>query len=367
MKIGIMGYYPPPFGGISIHVQRLGKYLDKNQINYRIYSKSNKDYINTNIRLFSNRRKWALLYLLGKKEDIIHCHIVGWTERVFYLIVAKAFFKKIIFTFHSFADNKSLNFIQKIAYKLTIKYADAYIAVSDENFKEMLLEGVDKDKLYLIPGFIAPKDGDCAENSLTNGKHKGLLEFIQKHDNLICANSSNLRFYNNEDLYGIDMCIDLVKDLVDLGYKNIGFIFAMPQPENITYLIELKNRIKNYNIEENFIFIYDCPNFYNVIKMCNLFVRPTNTDGDSISIRESLHFGVKVVTSDVAKRPDGCIVFESRNRKDFLNKVTLAIKDTFKDGCNFSSNAAYSYEERILGLYRKLAKDKQEGKNVLQS
>ena len=42
-----------------------------------------------------------------------------------------------------------------------------------------------------------------------------------------------------------------------------------------------------------------------VLRACDVFLRPTRADGDSISVREALALGVRVVASDAAVRPAG--------------------------------------------------------------
>jgi hypothetical protein len=42
---------------------------------------------------------------------------------------------------------------------------------------------------------------------------------------------------------------------------------------------------------------------------CDVFVRPSRTDGDSVSVREALAVGRQVVASDVGLRPPGCLLF----------------------------------------------------------
>ena len=53
----------------------------------------------------------------------------------------------------------------------------------------------------------------------------------------------------------------------------------------------------------------------------DLVVRPTNTDGDSLSIREAIFLGKPVITSDVVERPDGSILHRNRDVDDFEEKI----------------------------------------------
>jgi hypothetical protein len=48
-----------------------------------------------------------------------------------------------------------------------------------------------------------------------------------------------------------------------------------------------------------------------VIAACDVFVRPTLADGDSVSVREALALGRVVVASAVGHRPEGVLTFRA--------------------------------------------------------
>ena len=57
----------------------------------------------------------------------------------------------------------------------------------------------------------------------------------------------------------------------------------------------------------------------------DVFLRPTLSDGDSISVREAISLGVPVVASRIGARPAGATLFESGNVEDLLSKLDLAL------------------------------------------
>ena len=61
--------------------------------------------------------------------------------------------------------------------------------------------------------------------------------------------------------------------------------------------------------------------FYPVLKSGNIFVRPTNTDGDSVSLREALHYGMPTVASDAVPRPEGTILFRNRDLQSMVSAI----------------------------------------------
>lgn len=317
MKIGIMGYYPPPVGGISIHVKRLGELLKLHNIDYKIYSVGAKDYNDQKLQLYTNRRKWAMNYMFSKKEDLIHCHIMGWSEKAFYLLLGKLSGKKVVYTFHSYRDTyDTLSGFYKLCFKFVRRFGDGFIAVGKSDMDVFQREGFDLNKVRYIPGFIAPRDSEVMIPEY-------MTEFLSRHDFNLCGNASNNNFYHDEDLYGIDLCIELTKNLKEQGV-SAGFMFFLSNISQKDYYESLLKKIVDEDLVNDFLFVQDSLEFYHIIKQCDVFVRPTNTDGDAISIREALYFGTPALASDVVKRPEECRLFKSRDSED-LTKVTLDI------------------------------------------
>lgn len=49
--------------------------------------------------------------------------------------------------------------------------------------------------------------------------------------------------------------------------------------------------------------------FMTLLRTCDVYLRPTTEDGDSVTIREALKLGIPVVATDVVARPDGVHLF----------------------------------------------------------
>ena len=61
--------------------------------------------------------------------------------------------------------------------------------------------------------------------------------------------------------------------------------------------------------------------------MSDLTLRATNTDGDALSIRESLFLNTPIIASNATSRPTGTIVFDSRSQDDLNAKVLHELKN----------------------------------------
>ena len=62
-----------------------------------------------------------------------------------------------------------------------------------------------------------------------------------------------------------------------------------------------------------------------LISKANVFVRPTFADGDSISVREALALKIPVIASDCAQRPAGTVLFETGNSRDLVERLECVL------------------------------------------
>lgn len=351
MKIGIMGYYPPPEGGISMHVKRLAGLLSKNNIDYHIYAYGQSRDSCEEVTRFTNRRRFALSYIKAKKEDIIHCHIMGWSEKAFYLLAAKGSGKKMLYTFHSYRDGlKTVSRFQKLCFYVVRRFGDCFIAVSRKDEAAMIADGFPKRKIYYIPGFIAPVTSIHEEQGAI---HPRVEAFMASYPTFLTANASNNNHYMGEDLYGLDLCIQLMARLKEDGMENIGFVFYLSQVTDRPYYEKLLHQIQELGLEERFLLMINGGQYYPILTKAAAFIRPTNTDGDAISIREALYVGCPVIASDCVERPEGTMLFKNRDS----NRLTEAVKDVLKNRGNHPQDSyGKEYGQDVIRVYYELYK-----------
>jgi len=88
-----------------------------------------------------------------------------------------------------------------------------------------------------------------------------------------------------------------------------------------------------------------------VISRSDLFLRPTTTDGDAVSVREALELGVPVVASDAVPRPDAVVLYRAGDLADFVAKVREALERGRDGAVAVPQESAVDAIERI---YEKL-------------
>lgn len=341
-KIIIYGILPPPFGGVSIHLLRFKKYLENFGANFVFVHSNNPNQKHAFIKLFFSQ--------LNFKKNIIHLHGFLQGKKLLFLLFLMFFCrKKVIVTIHNdrfLLNYNSLKNIQKIIAKFFYSNISHIISVNpDSNYGF-----ITANKISVIPAFIPPTPDETDIKQLPKIFH----QIRKKHKFLITANAFRISFYNNQDLYGIDLSIELMRRLVNKGYKDVGFIYVIPDIGDYDYYEKMKRQVEENNLQEYFHFYTKSIAYPAAINMCDLFIRPTNTDGYGVSIAEAIFLQKPAIASDVCKRPEGTVLFENRNIDDLFSK-TIDIIDNYEkhkekiENIEFEDNA-----EKILEVYKKL-------------
>ncbi len=359
MNVIIIGPYPPPYGGISVHVKRMKQYLESKNINIVLYNESKefKD-ISKNIIPVNGYKKF-IFKIPFLKGDVLHFHSIDKRIRIL-LGFYKIFNKNIILSIHgeSVHDQiKTSNLIGKKLLNFSLKKID-FITCSNSKIKKDLVEfGINHNKIEVVPEYIKPIKAEEDEKSIP----EYVWEFIKKSEFLISTNGW-IRFYNNEDLYGIDMLIELLNDLHKKNIKARLLVALLgvesQNQKEKNYYEDLKKKIIKLNLQ-NDILIFESKNkeFYPILSKTQLFMRPTNTDGNSVSVMEALDCKIPCITSDACPRPNGVVLFKTRDINDLVNKTTDLIENykLYKEKANeviLENNA-----EKLLKIYKRIAKN----------
>lgn len=322
-SILLVGPYPPPLGGVSLHIKRV-KYLLRN------YGFCVDVFNTAQGQIFKGQNIIRLaIKILFDDFKIVHVH--GYPYRLLKVI---EFLKKIkkfrlyitdhnprLFEERKYDDEKTS------FYKRIIKSLDYLIVVGPNILEEYKRYGVTlPDNTSTQPSFIPPDLNE--EKDILKSYPGELFEFIGKHKLIITANAFEIVFCDRVDLYGLDMCIELTSRL-KREFSNIGFLFVLGnENKHVEYLDSMKKLIVKLGIKHNFYFLTGQKEIWPLFKKVDLTIRPSYSDGYGVSIAESLYFGCPAVASDVCDRPDGTILFKSRNLDDLMRKVMPILRES---------------------------------------
>ena len=143
LKIALIGTYPPPYGGISVHVQRLKANLDKQGFDCTVYSSVGRNATSDNgVRRQSVKR--TLLSLAFSGGRIIHYHDTNWRSRAmtgFFGLVGK----KTVISIHGDTLKDSIEqggLIRRAIIKTALK-CTSLIIVDNDNIEDNALRILD--------------------------------------------------------------------------------------------------------------------------------------------------------------------------------------------------------------------------------
>lgn len=320
-KILLIGSYPPPIGGVSIHVKRLHRLLIKKGHNIDIFHNSPicKSRLLNSIRLFYKIvfRDYQIVHINGYyKIFILIAHLLKYTKQY-----------RIFYTDHNPRLFEGKNRISKYLIGNFIENLDYLILVGDHILDKYKENNIKLPKNLIVQNAFLPPPLE-EKDQIVRTYSSETIDFLFNQKPLVIASAWKIVFSKSIDLYGLDMCIELTSRLKK-DFPQIGFIFALANDDtNIKYIGQMRERIIHHRIENNFHFMSGQKELWPIFKMADLYIRPTVTDGDAISIREAMYFNCPVVASDAVHRPNGIITFKSRDIEDLYGRVSEILQNS---------------------------------------
>lgn len=316
LNVHLIGSMPPPFGGVSVHVARLRQRLLDEGHACTVWC--DRDDSKLGLRRFGSTSQ--AVRALGALENgsILHFHSA---------YLAAGFLasrgRRVVATFH---DPRIPQMTrggsfprQWIGQRLTrhlLRRIPQAIAVSEQTREALLREHLSFATISVINAFLPPTDREHAHPD----NAKAVARFRSRHGLLATANAWAPRFFDDADLYGLDLCVGMLRQLCD-RWPELALVLAVPKGRGNEYVAQLQAKIEGMDLTERVLWLFDSGAYHPILRECDIFLRPTNTDGFAISIVEAFEYGVPVVASDAVQRPGGCLQFRSRDLSDFCDKV----------------------------------------------
>lgn len=337
-----------------MHFKRLAGCMARQGIDFNIFDVNELSARNNagNYFRIADRKAGLIKYLLNGRGHLLHYHGKDWFELMilqFIIIIRQG---RTVVTLHSFRDNlDNMPYLKKAALRYCLKKVNHWIAVGLNEKNKLIACGVPANRISVIPAFIFP-DTEDEDLSLIPSF---VWEFMDKNDFNIVANASRIAFYNGQDLYRIDMCVKLIAALRSRsGNKKIGMVFCLSEISDRDYYDRMSKLVESYGIEDRFLFVNERISLCPILRKSDLFIRPTVTDGDAVSLREALYYNIPAVASNVCNRPEGTILFESNNLEDLEEKVLNVIDNYGNYASEIRKTKAKDFVEDVLNVYKSL-------------
>jgi len=332
----IIGTYPPPIGGISIHIKRLRHFLKEKNFNYIILNR--KAYSDNSVIALQGNKIWWVYFLFNsfkhkkiiiKKKIIFHFHISNWLIYLYSFIFSKIITNKVIITVHN-EDYFHTNRIKKlIINKLILHNQFSHVIFVSKNLYKLFSKCVKNARF--IPAYIPPLN---YERKNINFQRKTKLKIA----------SSMWNFSETQiNKYGIDLLIRLLNEYD--YFELYLFISGDYQKKDVEKYISYKS--KNQNI----YLLFDKV-LYEYLKNFDIIIRANREDGFGMVILEALSLNVKVIASDTCERPDDVIMFKNDN----YNSLKSAVKKSINSNKNYIAKRRdrlfSGYVNDLIKIYR---------------
>ena len=295
-------------GGVTIHVKRLQDYLDRIGYKYLFI-----DYKSISL--------WGLCKEISRHR-IVHVHISNPVYQFIVVLMSRLLRKKTVVTLHG--DYGRFGTFKNGLVRCSMKMATVPIVINEKSYEACLRFN---QRTILIPAFIPPQKDEVLQKEAV-----ALFDRLRcENRKIFSTNASNVavdKFGN--DIYGIDFLVKLFKDSTDKA-------LVISDPSG--------NYEKRYHgLNSNCVFFINYPHsYYEVLKRTDYSVRNTSTDGDALSVKESLYLGKPTLCTDTVDRPDGVRLFKYCDRASFEKSI-----NTDNDVTSVVENGA----EKIVQVYK---------------
>ena len=294
MRVLQLGPYPPPHGGVQSNLVAIHRFLRKQGVSSQVINITHHRKPDGDGVYYPKDWLGLCRLLLRLRFDIVHLHIGGTvTPR----LLALSFLccaiprRRAVLTFHSggYPSSKEGTLAHPRSLRgFVFRRFDRIIGVNPEIVRLFHRFGVKPEKVRLIQPHALPSSLPA------RNMPEHLKRFFEAHEPVL------LTVGLLEPEYDLPIQIDAL-DLIRERHPKAGLvIIGSGSIEG-----DLRRLITGKFYGPHILLCGDVPHEDTLLTMnaCDLFLRTSIYDGDSVAVREALHLGVPVIATDTGMRP----------------------------------------------------------------
>jgi len=328
----LVGPYPPPLGGVSSHVRQVAEATAA--AGYRIGVLDHFGGEPTAPPVLAGLRRNPARYLLQlrrRRAEVVHVHYAGRTSILFAAALARRRWPgdRWLLTVHNHSLTPILRSrVRGRLARAALRQFDEIIAVSGD-VRTGIARHLPEQRVVTVPAYIGvgALEGEPLEPAMS--------AFLSGPGVTLVAAAYRVRTLRvGGDVYGLDIAARAFSELAaELPTLKLALFLAHPPRgwRAKRYLSRICARLDR-----------DWPGRTRVavgqplvpsLGRRTVFLRPTRTDGDAVSVREALSRRVPVIASDAASRPRGVRVVPLTDAGAWVVEVRRAVMAVaFNDG-----------------------------------
>lgn len=339
-----IGKFPPPVGGVSYFLKRLKQHMDESQLCNVFIDVSQIDVKRKRtkgVKCMSHLE--AFIWLLFTKRSVIVFH----SNR--FPVLIGAFFLSFRHKIVIFTHGESILANASKTKRFLLHRVSALVSPIEQlttRIKKTYSEL--QGKVYHIPFVLFPPSVGVIQDF-------SIQEMRTSYKFLISAYAYDIKPMNGIDLYGVDLLIELMCNLRDKGYDDVGMVLLMPSCTDTEFSRVRLEKMESEKLGNRLLIHRQrLEEASDLFALSDLYVRPSCSDGDSFAIWEALHVGTPVIASDVVARPEGCSLFKNRDINSFVEvteEIIINYHDIKNDVLNLhtrgSENDLFNFFKRM--------------------
>jgi glycosyltransferase involved in cell wall biosynthesis len=349
-----VGGYPPPYGGITVHIQRLCREAQKAGIAVRVadpFPDASEEKRRAGSVIVPLRGpswlKFGRLVAACRVSRAVHFHGSALENLWMMGPIAPALGRPYVVSIHSgnFPGRwKEMSRGKQLSIVRLLSRAHSLVCVSDalRQFVEGLLPI--RKRILVLPAFLPP--------ARPREVHPLVRDLRASAEKIVLTSGFPL------DNYGLLSFIESMSEISrERKIGTVVVLYPTSDPTNADRYRDEENRVR----EAVRAFTRECPHvvvlealapdtFASVQAGCDIFVRNTCTDGDSVALRESGHLGCQVLASDAVERPRGSLLFRAHDARALGQAIRTALEDPAVGRVESPPDTAGP----ILAIYREL-------------
>ena len=317
MRVLLVGDYPPPHGGVAVHVQQLHGYLRERGVETVVLDigkggRPAPDIIPVRTPAQYGRKLAGFL----REGWAVHVHTSGNNPKSWMLAATagiRAPRAPRIITLHSglLPDYLASSVARRAFARIALAGYSRVVAVSEPVREALARCGVPEEKLVVYPAF-------CGSQVRPGKEPLGLAAARRRRMPLLAM------AHHPSPVYGRELMFRALRLLAD-RMPGVGLAVFGPGTHTEAFVrdtqrFEVEGLLEDMGELEH-------GQALALMARCDAFIRPTTHDGDAISVREALTLGVPCVASDVCKRPVGTQTFQAGSPESLVEGVLRALKE----------------------------------------
>lgn len=323
----IIGPYPPPYGGVSVHIQRIARLLQIHNIPYVVFDQYYTEDRLNNVYPTMKKISWWFCFLFCKSPKLVHFHQFSFFIFIYAFIYSRFHSTKIYISIHN-EDLLNHSILKRWFSIFLMRFTAnvSIIVVSQKLFSH--LNEYDKISIHYIPAYVPP----------VVTSPKSLADKINSYKMVFFFNAWRLN-EQESNVYGFDLLLKLA-----LEYNDIIFFCFVGDIKSGDFVTKKSAYFNVTNIKS-----IVGENLVDYMHEADLFLRLNREDAYGVSIKESLDLGVPVIASNVCLRPSGTVLFETGSFESLNEQIKKFIDHGFKTNDDMVDKSVYHV--RLLELY----------------